>query len=152
MLFGSKFKVQRVPLRCTLGTVWKEGYDVWEDERCESLERGGWLCFQAFLFVSSVTGGGGCYWEEVFSVERDMPQPAIQSKGMFEWCRVDIGPLLKHDTPPLYPLDVANVDISARYDEIIKKIDRIRLSEIWYRLQISHALHLWISRSLSEAI
>lgn len=31
------------------------------------------MCFQALLFVSSVTGGGGRRGEEAFSVEKDMP-------------------------------------------------------------------------------
>lgn len=32
----------------------------------------GVVVFQALLFVSTVTGGGGCCGEEAFSAERDM--------------------------------------------------------------------------------
>lgn len=31
------------------------------------------VVFQALLFVSGLTGGGGCCGEEAFLVERDMP-------------------------------------------------------------------------------
>lgn len=34
--------------------------------------RRGWVTLQALLFVSCVTGVGGCYGEEAFSVERGM--------------------------------------------------------------------------------